>query len=343
VDTDHRSRIQWVDQARGIGIFLVVLGHTLRGLHNGRLIAEDSLAFHRVDSWIYSFHMPLFFLLSGLFAERRTGQEPRRFLYDQFATIAYPYLVWSVLQTLVQMALGRYTNRQVGSMELVGILVNPIMQFWFLYALLLIVLIYYILRRCGLAPLGGLVAFALFWASQGWVSLGIWLPLNEARRNGIFYAVGAVLGHRGHIDRIERAPTLPLAITALAGYALVTAALFRPEGSRPVLALAVAFCGIAASIALAVLFGRLKGLDLVRVMGVYSLEIYVVHTIASAGIRIALHKALKIQDVSIHVVLGTLAGIVLPLLLARFCERFHVRFVFRLPRRRAGTRTAPIP
>jgi fucose 4-O-acetylase-like acetyltransferase len=53
----NRSRITWVDYAKGVGIFLVVLGHTLRGLHSSQVIA-DSPAFRSIDSWIYGFHMP---------------------------------------------------------------------------------------------------------------------------------------------------------------------------------------------------------------------------------------------------------------------------------------------
>ena len=47
-----KSRISWIDVARGIGIILVIYGHTLSS-HGYRYL-------------IYSFHMPLFFLLSGI-------------------------------------------------------------------------------------------------------------------------------------------------------------------------------------------------------------------------------------------------------------------------------------
>ena len=46
-----KNRTPWIDVVKGLGMFLVVLGH----------ISKDEMA---VD-WIYSFHMPLFFFLSG--------------------------------------------------------------------------------------------------------------------------------------------------------------------------------------------------------------------------------------------------------------------------------------
>lgn len=45
----NKNRIEWVDIAKGIGIFLMVMGHT--GIPKIGI------------QWIYSFHMPLFFLL----------------------------------------------------------------------------------------------------------------------------------------------------------------------------------------------------------------------------------------------------------------------------------------
>ena len=45
------KRIEWIDTAKGIGLILVILGH----LH---------IPF--MTTWIYLFHMPLFFFLSGL-------------------------------------------------------------------------------------------------------------------------------------------------------------------------------------------------------------------------------------------------------------------------------------
>ncbi|MBC1212116.1 acyltransferase family protein [Listeria booriae] len=61
------ERITWIDYAKGIGIILVVYGHVLRGVFEAGLDIPIKL-FTYEDSFIYSFHMPLFFFLSGLFA-----------------------------------------------------------------------------------------------------------------------------------------------------------------------------------------------------------------------------------------------------------------------------------
>ena len=49
-----KRRLNYLDYAKGIGILLVVLGH----IYN-----------NSVKLWIYSFHMPLFFIISGYLLE----------------------------------------------------------------------------------------------------------------------------------------------------------------------------------------------------------------------------------------------------------------------------------
>lgn len=339
--TEQRVRITWVDYARGVGIFLVVLGHALRGLRSGEII-QDGLAFRSIDSWIYAFHMPLFFLLSGLFVERRIGRSGGIFLREIFGSIAYPYLVWSVLQTLMQLAFSRYVTTKVNLTELVGILVYPIMQFWFLYVLFLIYVGYYVLHRIGLGPLGAFGVFTAFWATQGWLDLAGWWPINLARIHGVFFALGALMTHYGWTGRIGRASSAALAVVSALGYGAVAAAVARPLGyglnsvSEP----AIALCGITASVALAILLSRMRGVDFVRVMGVHSLEIYVAHTIASSGLRIALVKGFAIRNIAVHVTIGTAGGIALPVLLSRLCQRYHAEFLFRLPAQPSNQKAA---
>lgn len=69
------QRADWIDAARGLGIVLVVLGHCLRGLVAAGVLA-DGPVFQIVDRAIYAFHMPLFFLLSGLVFEKAWMQRP---------------------------------------------------------------------------------------------------------------------------------------------------------------------------------------------------------------------------------------------------------------------------
>ena len=70
---------KWVDIAKGIGIILVFLGH---------FNIPDTL---RAE--IYTFHIPLFFFLSGVVFN---GHKPiNRFLGDEAKRMIVPYYCWA--------------------------------------------------------------------------------------------------------------------------------------------------------------------------------------------------------------------------------------------------------
>lgn len=72
-------RISWVDNAKAIGIFLVVFGHT-KGI--------DPL----IRNFIYSFHVPLFFFLSGvLLKDKYLGGTLKSFIMKNIKRLVIPY------------------------------------------------------------------------------------------------------------------------------------------------------------------------------------------------------------------------------------------------------------
>jgi fucose 4-O-acetylase-like acetyltransferase len=131
------TKVDWVVYAKAIGIILVVYGHVARGLINTGFTLPESL-YPMIDSVIYSFHMPLFFFLSGLFFQHSLTQRGRTGLVlNKVDTILYPYLIWSIIQGAPEALLSNYTNGNVALFEVFE-LWNPRAQFWFLYVLFII-------------------------------------------------------------------------------------------------------------------------------------------------------------------------------------------------------------
>lgn len=85
------NRIEYLDMAKGIGIILVVLGHiTYTNIY--------------LQVWISSFHMALFFVISGLFISLGSGNGTRTFkdeLKRRYRGIVIPYMWFSLLYFLV--------------------------------------------------------------------------------------------------------------------------------------------------------------------------------------------------------------------------------------------------
>ena len=62
------KRLEFVDLLKGVAIFLMVMGHFLAWQWGGTLNSQmptDIAHINVVGKFIYSFHMPLFFFLSG--------------------------------------------------------------------------------------------------------------------------------------------------------------------------------------------------------------------------------------------------------------------------------------
>lgn len=80
------GRINWVDVARGIGIILVIQGHSL-GAHSYR-------------HFIYAFHMPLFFFISGLVFDYKKYSFSETFK-KSVNGILIPYVLFSILSIIL--------------------------------------------------------------------------------------------------------------------------------------------------------------------------------------------------------------------------------------------------
>lgn len=72
----EKNRITWIDTAKGLGIFLVVLGH-------------NSIP-AAIFGYIFSFHMPLFFFISGFLFKKDLNFS--NFAAKKFKTLILPYL-----------------------------------------------------------------------------------------------------------------------------------------------------------------------------------------------------------------------------------------------------------
>ena len=86
-----KERVTYLDMAKGVGILLVILGHE----------ADLPLA---ARQFVTSFHMPLFFILSGM-AVCLTGEKERPFsqiLKRKSRSIMRPYFIFSVLCLIME-------------------------------------------------------------------------------------------------------------------------------------------------------------------------------------------------------------------------------------------------
>src|SRR5437879_3196965 len=104
---ERANRIAWIDAAKGLAIILVVFGHVLGGVLARGWISHVAVA-TAVYDFIYSFHMPLFFLIAGALSIRGIRATPTRALLSRIGSIAWPYLLWGILFFVIQPLVSRF-------------------------------------------------------------------------------------------------------------------------------------------------------------------------------------------------------------------------------------------
>ena len=166
---------QWVDTSKTIGLFLVILGH-------GRLMSDDC---HQL---IYSFHMPLFFFLSGFLYRYRSLKET---LKHDFYRLLIPYfLINGICLILCCPILAIRDGLSVEAIvtRLIGIIVvacntgefHPVSSpTWFIIALLIARLL--LSLRYSPLYLGIITLFSClaFWGLHQ-LEIDLWIPIDSA-------------------------------------------------------------------------------------------------------------------------------------------------------------------
>ena len=88
------GRIAWIDVAKGIGILLIVFGHTMQSGF--------------VRQVIFSFHVPFFFFLSGVTYKREASF--CTFIRKRIAGLLVPYWVWGIISIAVFLLMGHFLH-----------------------------------------------------------------------------------------------------------------------------------------------------------------------------------------------------------------------------------------
>ncbi|GGL69857.1 acyltransferase family protein [Wenxinia marina] len=302
------ARDAGLDRVRGAAIVLVVAGHVWRGLAGDGLLANTP-AFRAIDAAVYLFHMPVFFLLAGLFFA--PPRAPRPFLARWAARLVWPFLLWSWIEGAAHAAWGA----PMGAWGILGYPWPPKSVFWFLAALAFIQVLVWAARRlppqAAAALLVGLSA-AMVAGIVPDPGLGmLWLGLVHLP----WFAAGYLIGAE-RVPRLTGRPALALpgAVLFAAGQALAfTAGL----AAAPLFYLATGLATAGFVLAVANLPARLPALER---LGPLTMPIYVSHVIFAAAVRVALQIA-GVTSVPVHLVAGVAAGIAGPLLLWSVAHR----------------------
>lgn len=355
-----QNRWLWVDYDKGISIILVGYGHCLAILNGHVPDLDKYAAFSYAGSFLYGFRMPLFFIVSGLLVAgglRKKGLT--KYIANRADNILFPLLVWGFIEISLQLISARYGSstpeNNIGFYRYFQLLINPRAtgHFWYLNTLFCIGVIYAAIKaRISAQPLFQVVLGFMLYSLSAYIHLhdieaGV---ITDISQFYIFFAIGDLISrHMLDKESVERLSTWKLFIPLLAVF-IVMQYYFTiinvkhsdysnrfVEVKMPFLFLAEALVGCATSISLSFLLQKYKLFTWIRIVGYYSLFIYVMQIITMSFAQVLFQKFLKVSYTPALIALVLLSGICLPIIFYNLCIRWNVwwLYTFKKPHKEA--------
>ena len=353
-----KDRLEWVDYLRGIAIILVVYRHALIGIQRSSIEAPAILT--NANMIFYSFRMPLFFLLSGIFISGSIAKKSLNKLIEiKFENLFYPYLIWTVIQITLQIIFGQYTNSSRGFVDYTYILYHPrnLDQFWYLPALFNATVVFLITQtKFKPSALGQLVfGMVLYLASPYFQKVSM---MSDWMEFYIFFAIGNALSGFFFKPTWQKFLANPLGFLILIPLFVATQLYYLQHdvGNNNLLTdlnqikanylnhaynqlsfLVIALVGCLTMFKLSFLFQKWKLLPFLRIVGYHSLQIYVMHVIVTGFVRLVLHSWLGVNNAGLLLVAGIVIGVLMPILLYNFLIKDSIGwFLFSYKKRKAS-------
>lgn len=145
-----KDRIDWIDTLRGLGMFLVVWGHCY-------------INHSTIRKYLYSFHMPLFFFVSGLTFSYSDKITLKEYAKKKFNRLVVPYIVlnivcyflWAILSKFgIDVSILDFGNKFDYLEYFLGMIYSnnrvftiPCGPSWFLLSLFLIEVMFYFFKK----------------------------------------------------------------------------------------------------------------------------------------------------------------------------------------------------
>ena len=135
-----KERIKYIDVAKAIALFFVVLGH----------LADYNSPFF---NWIFSFHMPLFFIISGMSIKIDKYNSIIGFIKRKIKTLLLPYFLFSLLGIIISFFVSNIGRKLTLKIIIIDLFYNTqpeifhMGQLWFLFALFFASIYFYIIEK----------------------------------------------------------------------------------------------------------------------------------------------------------------------------------------------------
>jgi len=293
--------------ARGIGILFVTFGHSI----------PLDVAYPSVFNFIYSFHMPLFFFLSGFFAHKiiKVNSLSEWFASMRKNTFKFivPYFMISLSFALIKYFIPHMVKRPVVWHDIFYIIViyplrNPALFLWFLYLIIIMRMITPFISRIN--PWIFFIFLLLFqFFPVDWEVFGVSWLLNYL----IYYFMGIQAAmFKGQFLNIMRKNWL----TPILFILFITSFILLQHLKYPFFKFFAASFGTLFVISLCFSYTEILPKALLETLGSYSLQIYLLQFFFIFPLAYILKK-IEISD-EVTIIATFFAGLIFPLLITKY-------------------------
>ena len=213
-----KKRLGFISFIQFVGVLSVIYGHSMNSI-------EVPLWLKETKYWVYTYHMPLFFMVSGYLFSFNGGFNHKggikKTLWAKFERLMIPYIIWNLLFIAPKYLLADYS---VDHIELTPgyffhIMLSPrnniLGHTWFLFALFEMFVLAILFEK--------LKANKRLWIPVAMILLVIncfgvqerFLAVGDLMKNGIYFWVGLILGTVDLIKLIDWARDKTLLITLM--------------------------------------------------------------------------------------------------------------------------------
>lgn len=330
MSTEKRKREVWVDYIKAVACLSVLTFHVIYGLQNAGLPCGEFLSV--VKEICGMFQIPVFMFASGYLFSKKPMGNYFKFEGRKLLNLGVPYVVFSAVYYFVNVSFSSSVNFSYEIKDLIGIYMTPLAQYWYIFATIIIFLFLPILE---------------FIISNEFVLLTIlvvWKLLNSYYYSAsnydyffsqyafIFY-IGVLYGRYHEIASLKNEkirtvlPILALCIGIFVSRYYVDWSIMITviDNFIPLLMIYVLVYFFET-------YGEKIENKFLSTVAKYSFQIYLIHTMVTAAMRIVMVKA-GITNQWIQFIVGWIAGLSVTMFVAWFCERTVFLNIFFFPER----------
>lgn len=302
----------WVDAAKGLGIIFVVLGHAIADT------TPNVPIFGKIFQIIYSFHMPLFFFLSGFCGikalQKRQLHEKEAYILERFKRLMIPYFFVGICYIPIKLFMADYVTKKIDIQHIVmGFLCgdNPNSQLWTLYVLFLDAVF-----LCVMSNAGKFSSHITFLLSLIMAVSSVFLNnafLKNFMFETLFYILGALFRKNLSVASGKVHFGNHQLLVIVGGGILIALNMCMNIDGKNIFKILTAILGIM------VVYGASHILEmnkLLKELGKYSMDIYIMANIFQVCVRVVLMNKLGVNDYLCFLI-SFVAGIIFPVVISK--------------------------